>query len=408
MSMRIFSLFVCCIVLVGCSRGSSPLPAALSNGAAPASEEAHAAYKLLYSFKAPPDGNDPFAGLIEVNGKLYGTTYSGGRSGNLGTIFEVSRSGAEHVVYSFNNIETEGDQPEAALIAMNGAFYGTTTMGGDGIDCVCGTVFEESGGTDRVLHSFKGTITATKSKDGASPLAGLVAVNRTLYGTTSVGGKSSSVGGNGIIFKVSTSGKEQVLYRFKGRPDGANPDAGLIDVNGTLYGTTVNGGDGKDCACGTIFEVTTSGKEHVLYSFKGTPDGATPFAGLVAVNGTLYGTTSVGGASDNGTVFEVSTSGKERVLYSFKGYPTDGADPYAGLTDLNGVLYGTTKIGGKSGNGTVFEVSMSGKERLLYSFKGIPDGAQPYAGLVAVDGKLYGTTEQGGANAFGTIFEVSP
>jgi uncharacterized repeat protein (TIGR03803 family) len=74
------------------------------------------------------------------------------------------------------------------------------------------------------------------------------------------------------------------------------------------------------------------------------------------VNGTLYGTTPQGGASA-GTVFEVSTSGKERVLYSFKGVP-DGAYPGAGLVDVNGVLYGTTTNGGVSNAGTVFKVSL--------------------------------------------------
>ena len=62
---------------------------------------------------------------------------------------------------------------------------------------------------------------------------------------------------------------ETVLHSFEvGSGDGKNPRAGLIDVMGTLYGTTVNGG-GASCYCGTVFKVTLSGAETVLYSFAG-------------------------------------------------------------------------------------------------------------------------------------------
>src|SRR5271157_4042098 len=73
---------------------------------------------------------------------------------------------------------------------------------------------------------------------------------------------------------------ESVLHSFPGSPDGANPYAGLVrDAQGNLYGTTFSGGDsacsdGSDFGCGTVFKVDTSGKETVLYSFTGIPDGA--------------------------------------------------------------------------------------------------------------------------------------
>ena len=98
--------------------------------------------------------------------------------------------------------------------------------------------------------------------------------------------------------------------------------------------------------------MTPSGTEHVVHDFKGKPDGSTPYAGLIEVNGTLYGTTQYGGSSDRGTVFKMSTSGAEHVIYSFKGSP-DGMVPYARLASVNGTLYGTTQYGGASGNGAV-------------------------------------------------------
>jgi uncharacterized repeat protein (TIGR03803 family) len=138
-------------------------------------------------------------------------------------------------------------------------------------------------------------------------------VDGTLYGTTSPGD-----GGYGTVYSVTTSGAHKVLYRFVGAPDGASPVGGLTDMNGTLYGTTSGGGD-TSCkglikgspGCGTIYSITTGGTENVLYSFTGGLDGNTPLAPLIAVKGSLYGTTGYDGndaprkTQDNccGTVF---------------------------------------------------------------------------------------------------------
>ena len=107
---------------------------------------------------------------------------------------------------------------------------------------------------------------------------------------------------------ITASGKETVLYSFKGRPDGANPHGALLNVNGTLYGTTLGGGAHclKHGGCGTVFSITTSGAETVLHSFGGSGGGRNPEAGLIDVKGTLYGTTLEGGASDDGTVFSLA------------------------------------------------------------------------------------------------------
>ena len=386
-------------------------------------------YKSLFSFNGA-DGAFPVAALIAVNGALYGTTSLGGKY-DSGTVFRMSMTGTnERVLHSFNYNGKDGFIPSAGLIALKGAFYGTTygSFGSSG-ECDsygCGTVFEvRTSGKERVLYRFKG------GTGGFAPSAGLIVVNGALYGTTAYGGTpGGSFGyGCGTVFEVSTSGKGRIVYRFKCEPDGGEPQAGLIDVSGTLYGTTSSGGTyctgGYGAGCGTVFEVSTSGNEHVLYSFSDTPDGAYPFAGLTDVNGALYGTTYPGGTGCKnggfgpgcGTVFEVSTSGKERVLYRFKG-GTDGKYPFAGLTDVNGTLYGTTYAGGTgckngsygSGCGTVFEVSTSGKERVLYRFKGGTDGYYPRAGLIAVNGALYGTTSRGGTSDYhyGTVFRITP
>jgi uncharacterized repeat protein (TIGR03803 family) len=205
-----------------------------------------------------------------------------------------------------------------------------------------------------------------------------------------------------------------VLYSFIGGNDGKYPEAGVIqDAKGNLYGTTSYGG--ASCYCGTVFVLDTHGTETLLHSFAGGTDGVDPYAGLLMdAKGNLYGTTSEGGTSGYGAVFKLTKAGKETVLYSFcpEGYPCtdDGASPYAGLVmDAKGNFYGTTGSGGTSGYGTVFKLSKSGKESVLYSFTGL-DGENPYLGFLLMDakGNLYGTTSYGGSDGYGTVWKLTP
>jgi uncharacterized repeat protein (TIGR03803 family) len=397
-------------MLAGCgeSHTISALPAQVANRSS--AHPLSSGYKSLYSFKTKPDGNGPAAPLVEVNGKLYGTTADGGASGH-GTVFEISTSGEETVLYSFRG-HNDGATPVAGLTVVDGKLYGTTNRGG-GLKGY-GTVFEIStSGTETVIHRFNG-------KDGEYPAAGLIYVKGTLYGTTFEGGDSSNC--CGTVFSMSLSGDERVLYHFKGKgiydEYGYAPEGSVIYVNGKLYGTASGGAK----EYGVVFEVSMSGQERVLYSFKGFPkDGTYPYAGLVALGGKLYGTTYEGGRTGEcdysgcGTVFEVSpASGEERVVYVFR-KQSSGDDPLAGLIVVGGVLYGVATEGGylkdycaPHGCGTIFKLTTSGNETTLYTFRGSGDGAEPEADLLVSGGTLYGTTYIGGANSFGTVFQISP
>jgi uncharacterized repeat protein (TIGR03803 family) len=142
-------------------------------------------------------------------------------------------------------------------------------------------------------------------------------------------------------------------YRFKGDVDGAAPRGRLLDVNGTLYGETLWGGSHRECftmseethGCGTVFGITTSGKKKILYQFTGGADGANPDGGLIEVNGTLYGVATGGGSNQGGTLFSLTLGGVETVLHSFSGAP-DGAGPHGDLILVKNTLYGTTQGGG--------------------------------------------------------------
>jgi uncharacterized repeat protein (TIGR03803 family) len=200
------------------------------------------------------------------------------------------------------------------------------------------------------------------------------------------------------------------LYSFTGSPNGATPyGAPLVEnKSGVLYGTTSAGGE---FGLGTVYELSKSG-ETVLYSFTGTPDGSVPYAGLVMdTSGNLYGTTSAGGSYGYGTVFELNpTTRQETVLHSFYGQP-DGLTPLSGLVmDNSGNLYGTTLAGGPSNDGTIYKVNIqTHQETLLYSFTGDPDGGWPVYGNLLMDasGNLYGTTFGGGSANLGTVWEFS-
>lgn len=394
------------LLLTGCARAGMGLPPSLPATTKQDAPLPAAAYEQLYRFPGAPAGSQP-TGLVDVRGRLYGTTMQGG-SKTLGTVFVRGRSGKVRILHSFGR-HSDGADPNGTLVELNGKLYGTTQYGGAYGD---GAVFSiERSGIERVLYSFKG------GGDGANPLlAGMVAIGGKLYGTTNVGGdmscKHGPLVGCGTVFTVTTSGRESVLYQFTHKPDGANPSGPLTQFGSTIYGTTNFGGKSDD---GSVFSITTSGTEKVLYSFKGDPDGTTPFGGVILSGGWLYGTTALGGAHQGaGTVFELSGAGTERVLHSFRGTP-DGALPYGPLVAVGNRLLGLTEFGGRScvgggiaGCGTVFSVTPSGKFRLLYRFKGQLDGAFPLGGLVVAKSGIYGTTTSGGSNDNGTIFQEIP
>jgi uncharacterized repeat protein (TIGR03803 family) len=227
------------------------------------------------------------------------------------------------------------------------------------------------------------------------------------------------------VFRLAPDGTETVLYSFcrlGGRHcrDGAFPQGGLImDTDGNLYGTTLQGG-GIGVA-GTVFKLAPDGTETVLYRFcrLGGTHCLLPAPGLIMdTAGNLYGTTFTGGADNGGTVFRLAPDGTETVLYSFcrlgGRYCRDGRSPAGGLImDTDGNLYGATYYGGGGlGHaGTVFKLAPDGTETVLYRFCTVVDcrdGVRPSGGLIMdAAGNLYGTTANGGIGA-GTVFKLAP
>jgi len=290
---------------------------------------------------------------------------------------------------------SDGAFPSNGLIMdKQGNFYGTTLAGGsENCSYGCGTIFElAANGTQKILYYFQG------GSDGSSPSGLLRDDKGNLYGTTSDGGASNY----GTIFELSPGGTKQILYAFQDGADGAYPSSPLMrDKAGSLFGVAAGGGVSKE---GTIFKLAREGSLSVLYSFcskAGCADGSTPQGALLRdTAGNFYGTTYNGGTVGSGTVFKLSASGQESVLYSFcvQNYCPDGANPEFGVTmDPAGNLYGTTSAGGNFENnafGVVFKVTPDGVESVLHNFTYFYDGARPLSGLLLDrGGYLYGTLE---------------
>ena len=285
--------------------------------------------------------------------------------------------------------------------------------------------------TPTVLHTFNGN-------DGGVPTASLlVGRDGNLYGTTSGFTRAitttETIENDGTVFQITPAGDFTTLHTFtlldNGiAPTGIAPKGGLIaggsgnvfygTTSGTVdaIGTTTTTTTTTSTTFGTVFKITPDGDLTSLYIFSGGTDGDAPEAGLLlGSDGLLYGTTSLGGATSMGTVFAITNTGTFTSLYDFTGV-NDGAMPTAGLTEGgDGNFYGTTSAGGTiivdkvtiTDQGTVFQLTPQGFVNTLYTFTGGTDGSNPTGGLAKPgNGYLYGTTA-GGGDGYGTIFKIN-
>ena len=403
-------------------------------------------FSVLHTFQYFPHGSSPYAPVNRTpQGDFYGTTGLGGPY-NAGVVFKLSSAGKETVLHTFTG-GTDGATPYAGIVAdSNGNLYGTTYQGGvagAGVNKLgAGVVFKiDTTGHSTVLYSFTG------GADGSGPYAGVIVDSAgNLYGTTYNGGAS----GYGVVYKITPSGQETVLYSFTGGNDGANPYAGVtMDSAGNLYGTTYVGGP---YAVGVLYKVNPAGQETVLYSFGCcglTATGSHPkvgvmfdsagniygAAGLVVYRldkrenfttlyqlndngglsglardgaGDFYVTANPGGAWPNGALFKLA-GGNISLLYKFTGAVAPDSGPNGGpILDSAGNVYGTTPLLGAAG--VVYEIEASGTVKMLYDFQPSPGGYAPSSGLTLDSaGNFYGTTGGGGGPAdVGVLYKMSP
>jgi uncharacterized repeat protein (TIGR03803 family) len=364
-------------------------------------------YSVLMSFTGNSDGAAPEAALIEgSDGFLYGTTSGGGTNDN-GVVFRISKDGSAFTtLVQFRG--TNGANPECELLeASDGMLYGTTST--SSTNTLLGTVFrlQKDGTGFATLAQFLNTNLI--KTNGAAPLARLVeGTNGMLYGTTSAGGTK----GMGTIYRLKKDGTGfAMLYHFgtNNTFDGRSPLGNLtLASDGSLYGTTFDGGTNSS---GTVFRIAQDGTSYMQIISLAGPQGVA--AGLVeATNGMLYGTTQLGGPSGDGTVFRLQKDGTGfAVSKSFSASGEDGNSPYsAPLWVGTNQLYGTTRLGGDAGLGTVYSVRFDGADYQLIANLGMgPGPIDPESSLLELTpGTLVGTSRLGGNTNAGTLFALDP
>lgn len=286
---------------------------------------------------------------LGTDGNFYGTEIYGGSENSYGTVFKITPQGNLTTLYDFSGQEFDAFPDAPPIEARDGSFYGTTLGGFNGNG---GEVYEVTpSGKQTVLFSFDRT-------DGANPTDPLIqATDGNFYGTTQSGGASGHCEqyGCGTIFKLTPKGHLAVLHSFRGS-DGFYPTAPLIQgSDGNFYGVVQEGGiDGL----GVVFRMSPGGKFKLLHVFRGGTEGNSPVGGLLqATDGNFYGTGGAGGKQNAGVIYKIAPGGGYSVIYSFAG--SDGLGPDCALVQhTNGKLYGTTLEGGRYNYGTSFSVDL--------------------------------------------------
>jgi uncharacterized repeat protein (TIGR03803 family) len=311
------------------------------------------------------EGGDPAGGVTQGgDGRLYGALAVGGSQPGggtaFGTVYRINPDGSGfQLLHTFSATGADGRQSVAAPIqASDGALYGTTYAGGG---AAAGTIYQlaSDGGSYSIILRF------TNSVSGQNPSSQLLeGRDGLLYGVTESGGPLAG----GAVFSVSKQGTGfRVLKGFSTSGSSLRtPKGALIQgPSGVLYGTASLGGSS---GFGGLFSILPEGTNYtVLYEFAATGgDGREPEAGLAFGNdGFLYGTTAFGGGAINGSIFRIHPdgSGYEK-LRAFTGLAGDGGNPTAWLArGQDGSLYSTTSLGGAANLGTVFRLNFSSAQR---------------------------------------------
>jgi|SRR5579884_343737 len=326
-------------------------------------------YSILHTFNGA-DGSVPYGGLFhrpgDASGNQYGCTTGGGNGS--GTIFRINvTTGVLTTLYAFSqtssmgnlHINAEGAAPLSVILNNSGDFYGVCAQGGAN---GTGTLFKLSAaGVLTVLHTFSALNSNGQNQDGAFSQSGLASG---MYGVTPYGGSY----GAGVLYHITQSGTFAVLHTFRSNADGSNngyqPVGTPLVAGGSIYGTTSMGGANALQPGGAIYRYDlTSHTYNQLYVFSEAAsgingDGVAPMAALIHdTSGNLYGTCNGGGASGYGTVFRFNlTSSALTALHTFSGGNTDGIGPVTPLVLVSGALYSTTLAGGSANGGTLFKL----------------------------------------------------
>jgi uncharacterized repeat protein (TIGR03803 family) len=369
-------------------------------------------YKVLYNFAGGSNGYGPYGTIVSPNGTIYGAAfYDPGCACNL--IFSLS-SGKYTVLHRWSEPSGHNpEEPQGLLLNSNATvLYGTGAFGGPtNMNCfadagnTCGNVFSY----DLTKNQYHELYDFTGTPDGMDPAGTQILDSGSLYGLTWGGGAN----GWGSVYRLSLTGKEQILYSFKNSPDGQGPGDGIVPYQGVGYGITIGGGTTTcENGCGTIFKITPTGDETVLYSFTAGADGANPYQLVGDGQGNFYGLSRAQFDNVVVAVFKITASGQFSIAYN----GSFASQIQSILIGPNGSLYGTASGGNSScspnGCGQIFQLfptgNGNGTVNILHQFDGT-DGAIPqFDSLVLHNGILVGATAEGGSANAGVIFGLKP
>lgn len=352
-------------------------------------------YSVRANFNNGANGGSPMGSLIKAtNGKLYGLT-NGGGTANKGVIFEFDMTTNTYVKKMDLGILTTGTNPYGSFMqASNGKLYATTFFGGKNN---AGTIFEYDIATNTasVAVNFGG--------DSRTPRGTLLhASNNKLYGMTATGGSDN----NGVIYEYNHLTNVYTKKFDFITATGTGSYGSLIEAtNGKFYGFCRSGGVnnmGTIFEYSLITNTCVSKYDFAMNASGCVPMGSP----LQAANGKIYGLTVSWGANSGGVLFEYdivsNTYTKKFDFSAAAGQNPYGSLIETGP----GKLYGMTQSGGANNLGTIFEYDyVTGTHTKKFDFNST-SGSGPQGSLIkATNGKLYGLTYQGGTANGGVIFE---
>jgi uncharacterized repeat protein (TIGR03803 family) len=392
-------------------------------------------YEVLKAFGAF-NGKQPTGRLVQgTDGAFYGTTYGGGTRGDWGTVFRVSSDGSNFtVIHSF--VKDDGASPTAGLVeGSDGFFYGTTYFGGQ---YDLGTVFKMAadGSNFSVLRSFSGP-------DGANPYAELIQLSDGAFYATTVNG---GTWGMGTIFRISSDGSSfSILHHLTPRSlNGAHPNSKLVlrQIQASMERPFGSCGHGTvSGSTGWILSRVTSSTRRLASRMpvhRGPTERCTerPRVAAIRAPGHCSGSWSQDLRSRSSITSTPPSVRLLRKAWSWARMDTstarqDTAPPTVGRSSrfrrmdprlprsslrreggpalpsgaleesTDGMLYGVTLGGGRSGAGTIFKMAADNSSfASVFSFDN--DGLGTTSGLVVgADGALYGTNSTGGAARIG-------
>lgn len=352
---------------------------------------------LLFSATACAQGVSKLFGLV-------GGNVQANQSSN-GFLFSTDSSGNNlQQQYNFP-VNTFGANPQnLEMIPYNGKLYGTTSSGGANN---FGTIFEYDPFTNNYIKKFD--FGPNVSVTGGSPKGSLLLYNNKFYGL----GADYGVSGGGVIFEWDPATNIYTKKYDLGGSGGANPQNSLRLMNGKMYGTTASGGTSN---VGVVFEWDPATNAYTkLLDLNGSGAGSngwTFYNNITPYNNKLYCITQQGGVNNYGVILMIDPLlpyGSNTTIVKQLDATSGGAANNNEMIVYNNKLYGCLNGGGSNGQGTLFELNPLGNVfTKLVDFNSTATGGSPLGKLVPKGVKFLGLCSVGGVNNTGTIYEWDP